>query len=167
MDTYSKNLLVSKIKGLTQQIKRVKRQIVDGAPKDDGTPEQMRGWYLTHHAKHWMQLPSVKHRLGEEARYHNLAYSFLRGVPYKVVENKCAETNKPEAHCLLFTLNNFGCYQTRRTATPEDVMKWLGIEKEKPTEKEIAALTVEKPTRTVKSLPTHSFLDKVMQWLNR
>jgi hypothetical protein len=46
------------------------------------------------------RLWELKHRLGNQARYHLVAYGLLRGVPYERIE-RCSTNNKLNAEKLL------------------------------------------------------------------
>lgn len=37
-----------------------------------------------------------KHTVGSEARHSHLAYGFLKGIPYHVMERTCKDNNKPD-----------------------------------------------------------------------
>ena len=66
--------LVSKIKGLSQEIKRQKNRPIKSPDKENGYSDE----------KFWAQ--RVKLELKIDARHHMLALAFLRNIPYKKVE---------------------------------------------------------------------------------
>lgn len=162
MNKFVKHLIVSKIKGLATQIKQSRRELLTAIahPKYDG------------------QLPFVKQRLGEEARYQHLAYTFLRGIPYSVAENKCGPNNAVKVKRLFDTIQRnieFSYdYWLSIASTQENVGKWLAgevievrprpIAQPKPIEEAKAAY--KQSTTDLKQNPITN-LEKVLSWLRR
>jgi hypothetical protein len=116
MNKFVKHLIVGKIKGLATQIKQSRQEI-----------------YASCRSKKIdCGLPFVKQRLGEEARYQHLAYTFLRGIPYATAENRCGPSNAVKVKRLFDTIQRnieFGYdHWLNRQSTQENVVKWLAGE---------------------------------------
>ena len=80
-----------------------------------------------------------KRELGDQTRYMLLAYAFLRGVPYQIVEQKCGVGNEPSrcalhAHIFMRFANKEA---PEITNLSERVKVWL--ERPKPTEAKLEA----------------------------
>jgi len=115
-------VMIAKINGLAQEGKKSRIRI-------SRAKTQEAVWPLAYR----------KHLIGREARNHLLAYAFLRGIPYRKVEPKCSEFNKPTAFSIFkvveqhaptyimydpYTKTGGGGYK----ATQEDVQSWLTSE---------------------------------------
>ena len=81
----NKYVLTSKIKGLALNSKQLRKQIKNAFAKDKETV--------------WLILSKI--HLGSLARHHLLAYALMRGKPYRQLESKCREDNKPNAEYIL------------------------------------------------------------------
>ena len=116
MNKFVKHLIVGKIKGLALQIKQSRQEIYAASRSKKGD----------------CSLPFVKQRLGEEARYQQLAYAFTRGVPYSVGENKCSVNNVVKLKRLFDTIQanlTFGHdWWLNKQSSQENVAKWLNGE---------------------------------------
>ena len=78
--SYSKFVLIGKIKGLAQESKKTRARILK-AKKEEAV------WNLA----------SRKRIVGIDIRHHLLAYAFMRGTAYRAVERSCAKDNLPNA----------------------------------------------------------------------
>lgn len=61
-----------------------------------------------------------EHRTGivrEQARLSQLAYGALRGVPYRVMEQRCGEDNFPDLKRILAMARKFGASDEEKLAT--------------------------------------------------
>lgn len=128
-----KHRIVSRLKGLEQQTKFLRKKIKKLESKKYDT----------------YQLKSIKNILGKDARYHLLAYAILKGIPYKAVELKCAESNKPNAQLLFSIIVDLidNILYLQQAPTINEIKVWLGeeIEKiqiieQKPIEKKLTLL---------------------------
>jgi len=70
MDTKLR-ILKAKIKGFSEESRYIRRKFIHPF----SGPKRANGW-------------TAKRNLGEEARYHHLAYGFLRGRTYREMEQK-------------------------------------------------------------------------------
>jgi len=77
---HNKFILIGKINGLANESKKARLRI-------HKAKDEKEVWPLAHR----------KYVIGVSARHHLLAYAFLRGIPYRKVEAKCAEFNQPSA----------------------------------------------------------------------
>jgi hypothetical protein len=73
----SKFLLIAKINGLSSESKKVRKRLLK--LKVD---------------EHNYHLLCRKLLIGNDSRYHLLAYAFLRGKPYSLIEQNCREDNQ-------------------------------------------------------------------------
>ena len=111
--------LIGKIKGLAVESKRTRTRLLHS--KSDQAV-----WRLSYR----------KRIVGIDIRHHLLAYAFLRGTPYSMLERTCREDNKPDANLIFkivqahapaflpydtYTKTGGGSY----TATLENVTDWL------------------------------------------
>ena|ERR1035441_4053720 len=111
----SKFLLIGKIKGLANEARRARISIDKHAAK-----KNFRGvWHASYR----------KYVIGTDTRHHLLAYAFLRGTPYLMVEKKCAKMPTAsliykvvEAHAPNYVASNW--YRV----TEESVKQWLNGE---------------------------------------
>jgi hypothetical protein len=109
LNNVNKYCLIGKIKGLSIESKQVRKRFLKN-PK--------RG-----------SLSYCKQVLGVNIRHHLLAYGFMRGVPYAVLEPKCREGNEPLPKSILtVVLAHLSPYQ-HSAWTEERVCKWLNGEK--------------------------------------
>ena len=134
INIWTKYRIVSKIKGLAAEIKRINQAIKENK-KDN----------------RW-QWQGIKHALATDARHHQLAYAYLRGVPYKFVEISCGEHNKPSLLQLLRILEANGWVYYRDTSNQLLVEEWLKAE-----------LIVEKVEQApIKELPKLNILQSIL-----
>lgn len=87
--TNNKIRLIGKIKGLSEENKRVKEAYRSCRNQDHG--------YLT---KQW-RLQNAKRSVKADIRHHLLAYALLRGTPYSLLERKCRSEDRPKADVIL------------------------------------------------------------------
>lgn len=111
--SYSKFVLIGKIKGLAIESKKARARILK-AKKEEAV------WNLA----------SRKRVIGIDIRHHLLAYAFLRGANYRSVERACAPDNKPsadqifqivQANAPMFVAGTW----TRYTPNVEEIKTWL------------------------------------------
>lgn len=76
--------LIGKIKGLSDEVKIVRKRIYSST--SIGQVNKYSG---------------IKKSIGSDIRYHLLAYTFLKDLPYKSAESKCRDDNKPNPTVLL------------------------------------------------------------------
>jgi len=104
----SKYCLIGKIKGLAVEAKRVRNRLLK-SKSDLAISRQMYN----------------KLAVGDDVRHHLLAYAFLRGTPYSVLEKKCRKDNKPNVKkildIVLFYLNETSFQKLYE----EKIKKWL------------------------------------------
>jgi hypothetical protein len=90
---------------------------------------------LPHAAEHSVTRERLyHHRLGlrYKARYAQLAYAMLRGVPYRVAENKTKPGNEPSAWCLADDVNTFGGCDSKESGVVA-AANWLTVAPIDPT----------------------------------
>lgn len=80
----SKFCLIGKIKGLAVEARRARVRLLKS--KSDKVV-----WSLSHR----------KRLVGIDTRHHLLAYAFLRGDAYLLLEKRCREDNKPKSKLIL------------------------------------------------------------------
>ena len=80
----SKYCLIGKIKGLAVEAKRARNRLLK-SKSDSAISINMYN----------------KLAVGADIRHHLLAYAFLRGTPYSVLEKKCRQDNKPNVKTIL------------------------------------------------------------------
>jgi len=120
----TKFVLIGKINGLADQSKKARIHIKKAKT-------EQRVWKLAYR----------KHVVGIDIRHHLLAYAFLRGKPYRKVEAKCSEFNKPYPYLIFKVIEQhapyYVSYQFRESGvgvrnyqpTLNDVQGWLsGLE---------------------------------------
>jgi hypothetical protein len=78
-----------------------------------------------------------KRKLGTDARYALLAYACIRGVPYKVAEQRCRQYNEPSPTKVFEVMTTALGADLAATWSPEPVKAWLRAEL--PTEEQRAA----------------------------
>ena len=105
--------LVAKINGLADTSQRLRAQIKK-------TKKNEKVWSLC----------STKRNVGEDSRCHLLAYACLRNVPYRVLEPRCREGNKPSARLILqiieaHSVNYFSNVPVPGIWTLEKIEAWL------------------------------------------
>jgi hypothetical protein len=115
---HSKFLLIGKINGLSTEVKRA-RTCLRNAKKQEYT------WTFAYR----------KRVVGIDIRHHLLAYAFLRGVPYRLLEANCREDNKPsiksifqivEAHAPKWIpYDKFTKTGGPYSVKEEDIIQWL------------------------------------------
>lgn len=133
--------LKSSIKQLVEKKVRATRERVEykrnASPEFKQSPEY----------QHWFgPFDEIRSDIKHDIRHHLLAYALMRGRPYKTVERKCAEDNKPWASSIERILE----YHKDFEAIPEservqklmgDVQGWLDAEpaESPPEAAEVAA----------------------------
>lgn len=109
MNNVEKFCLIGKIKGLANQA-QVTRILISKAKK------QERVWSLC----------ATKRGIGIDARHHLLAYGLLKGTPYRAMESKCRDDNKPSATYLRSVLAlHMSTYTLDRLWSLEKISAWL------------------------------------------
>jgi hypothetical protein len=124
IDRAYKHCLIGKIKGLATESKHLRLAI----KRTDKKLHEAKVWGLTY----------AKQRVGQEARHLLLAYAAIRGVPYRALEPKCRQENKPDAILLLRLIESNTPYQHQTVRkeqngvstwepkwTPDTVKVWL------------------------------------------
>lgn len=103
-----KYCLVGTINGLAEEIKRSRARIAKGRTDIYKNAEA-----------------ETKKFIGNEARHHLLAYAFLNGTPYALIEKKCAEGNKPDPYKILDIAHRYinSCKKIKYTI--DTVSSWL------------------------------------------
>ena len=76
----------------------------------------------------WM----TKRQVGYETRYLALAYGFIRGVPYRKMERKTLDENRPSAELLFKIITEHTDYFERRKWTLERVKELLSEQQPEP-----------------------------------
>jgi len=69
-----------------------------------------------------------KRKLGTDARYALLAYACIRGVPYKVAEQRCRQYNEPSPTKVFEVMAAALGADLAATWSPEPVKAWLRAE---------------------------------------
>jgi hypothetical protein len=108
----TKFILIGKINGLAAQAKKTRNRIKTAKT-------EQRVWRLAYR----------KHVVGIDIRHHLLAYAFLRGTPYRKVESKCGEFNKPSADLIFKVIEQHAPYYVSYEWKPGSV----GFKSYKPT----------------------------------
>lgn len=109
LNNVNKYCLIGKIKGLSIECKQARKKFLKN-PKRGG-------------------LVYRKLVLGVNIRHHLLAYAFMRGLPYSVVEPKCREDNVPCTQSILsVVLAHIPSYHHNQW-TEDRVNRWLNGEK--------------------------------------
>ena len=110
LSTNYKYCLIAKINGLAMEVKKARVASLQSETE------------LTRNA-----LADRKKFIGSDARHHLLAYAYLRGMPYAVVEKKHLPEKKPDAETILYIiLCHAYKYEIKKgTFTLEKVEKWL------------------------------------------
>lgn len=110
--TNSKIILIGKIKGLAEECKRARIRLL----KSKSQTKSEKYAY-------------TKYIVGGDVRHHLLAYAFLRGTPYNVLEKKYRPGHAPNAETILnIVLAHFPTYYKRYAATQptlEHINNWL------------------------------------------
>lgn len=110
IDRAYRHSLIGKIKGLADESKHLRLTIKKTNKK-------------THEAKVW-GLTYAKRQVGYEARHLLLAYAAIRGVPYRSLEPKCRQENKPSPVLLLELIKNHSPYQLIKVEEKPGVFRW-------------------------------------------
>lgn len=118
----SKFLLIGKIKGLANEARRARINIDKHAAKKND-----KGVWRSAYRKYVIAI---------DTRHHLLAYAFLRGAPYLMVEQKCAKEPTAlliykvvEAHAPSYVVDGRGSYGQSYHVTEDSVRQWLKSEK--------------------------------------
>lgn len=82
MDLKFKISLIAKIKGLAEEAKNTRKKMYSFKEVED-KPE-------------YIKYRSIKEYIKIDARHHLLAYAYMRGIPYSVLEKKCNITASPQ-----------------------------------------------------------------------
>jgi len=82
--THSKISLIGKIKGLAMQSKSARTRVCRSRSHEQACSRAY-----------------TKYIVGLDVRHHLLAYAFLRGTPYKVLEPRCGEGHAPNPASIL------------------------------------------------------------------
>lgn len=118
MDNANKYCLIGKIKGLAEQAQHT-RLLIKKATKEE------RVWDLC----------MTKRALGIDTRHHLLAYSLLKGKPYRLMEGKCRADNLPNPEVIFKIMEaHENRYSFERLWSLEKVKAWLGDESIKAPE---------------------------------
>jgi hypothetical protein len=108
LHSYERMRLIARIKGLAQQTAHIKK-VFRNKSFDPNS------WDYNSHKKY----------LGEDARNHNLAYAFMRGVPYNKIEPK--SHTKPHARSIaqiVVQTHGISSWAWQDTYTTE-IKKWI------------------------------------------
>lgn len=100
--------LIGKIKGLAEEVKRARVRLRKGRSE-----------------MYKQNVAMTKRFIGSEARHHLLAYAFMKHVPYALVEQKCAEDNKPHPDCILDIVHCHMFPFQKKQWTIDMVTAWL------------------------------------------
>lgn len=88
---YTENFcLIGKIKGLAEQSRLARKCIAEAAK----AKKESAVWDFV----------STKRCIGSDARHHLLAYGFVKGTPYRMMESKCRDDNRPSARIIRLIL---------------------------------------------------------------
>lgn len=93
IDSGHKNCLIGKINGLSEQSRKIRKRM--------NKAEQ------TENEAQYYKLYMIKRSIRYDARHHALAYAYLKGMPYNVLEPKCHEAPCAEAILKVVMLHSY------------------------------------------------------------
>jgi hypothetical protein len=130
MITSRRVCLIGKIKGLTEA-SRTTRKMMNATEDDDK----------------FYRLYNVKRDIRSDARHHHLAYAYLRGIPYRVLEKKCNEKPDIDKIYIVAMAHSWHISFVYREEQLKKIKEWLNAEEVKPVE-------VKQTVGVVKSIKT-------------
>lgn len=100
--------LVGKIKGLETEVRRSRDRI-----------------FIKESECYRNETAMTKRFIGNDVRHHLLAYAFMKGVPYNVLEKKCSTEKKPDVGLLLLIIHSHLYTYLRAKVTIDHIKAWL------------------------------------------
>lgn len=111
MSLVHKVSLIGKIKGLAAEARHARGQMKKSKESDNET--------------RYYKYRNVKEYVRHDARHHVLAYAYMRGVPYSVLENKCNTKPIPEKILNVVMMHSYFMSQTFYKENLIKIKNWL------------------------------------------